>query len=58
MLNFLTFQLDRELLSPKVMVSNLEERVCKVFLKSADMLKEMKKFRNENSIGGETPGVV
>ena len=29
------------------MVSDLEERVCEVFLKSADMLEEMKKLRNE-----------
>ena len=28
------------------MVSDLEETVCEVFLKSADMLEEMKKLRN------------
>ena len=28
------------------MVSDLEETICEVFLKSADMLEEMKKLRN------------
>ena len=46
-LDFFTLQLDRELIFHNVMVSNLEERVCEVFLKSTDMLKEMKMLRNE-----------
>jgi len=41
-LGFLTFQLDHELISHNVMVSDLENRLCEVFLKSADMLGEMK----------------
>ena len=47
MLDFLTLQLDRDLISHNVMVSDLKERVCKVFLKLYDMLEEIKKLRNE-----------
>ena len=46
-LNFLTLQLDRKLISHNVMVGDLEERVCEVFLKSSNMLEEMKKMRND-----------
>jgi len=46
-LDFLTLQLDRELIFHNVMVSNLKERMCGVFLKSTDTLKEIKKLRNE-----------
>jgi len=47
MLDFLTLQLDCELISHNVMVSDLKEMVCEVFLKSIDTLEEMKKLRNE-----------
>ena len=43
----LTFQLDRELISHNVRVSDLEERVNEMFLKSRDMLGVMEELRLE-----------
>ena len=45
--NFLPFQLDRELISHNVIVSDLKERVSDVFLKSHDMLEGVDGLRWE-----------
>ena len=47
LLDFLTFQLDRELISHNVIVSDLKERVSDVFLKSHDMLEGVDGLRRE-----------
>ena len=39
LLDFLTSQLDRKLISHNVMVSDLEKRAREVFMKSCDMLE-------------------
>ena len=40
------------------MVSDLKEKLCEVFLKSADMLEEIKKLRNEDGFGSEALGAA
>ena len=50
LLDFLTFQLDHELISHNVIVSILEERVCEVFSKLAGMLEAMEELRNNKTI--------
>ena len=47
LLDFLTFQLDRELISHNVIVSTLEEKMSEVFLESADKLEAIKELRND-----------
>ena len=47
LLDFLTFQLDRELISHNVIMSDLEERMSEVFLKSHNMLEAMNGLRRE-----------
>ena len=49
LLDFLTFQLDRELISHNVMVSELEERVHKMFSKSAGMLEAMEELKRNKT---------
>ena len=47
LLDFLTFQLDGELIFHNVIVNTLEKRMCKVFLKSAGILEAIEELRNE-----------
>jgi len=49
LLDFLAFQLDRELISHNVIVSTLEEKVCKLLLKIAGTLEEMEELRKDKA---------
>ena len=49
LLNFLTSQLDRELISYNVMVSDLEKRAREVFSKSCDMLEVIEGLRQDKA---------
>jgi len=49
LLDFLTSQLDRKLISHNVMVSDLEKKVPKVFSKSHDMLEVMEGLKQDKA---------